>query len=126
MKAKILISLLALAALAVPATAMAMQCAPTVTGNKFASKTQTGTCAARKVLSTAVMRCSGTGSATVRYPFKLKAGCGPSVMPSVVAAGGPFDSGTRVSADGTVQLWVRIAGQTRLTVSTVTLRYYCS
>ena len=126
MKAKILIPLLAMAALALPATAMAMQYAPTYTGNKFASKTQTGACSAKKVLTTAVLRCTGTGSVTVRYPFKLKDGCGPSVMPSVVAVGDPFTYGARQGKDGAVQVWVRISGQGRLTISTVTLRYYCN
>jgi hypothetical protein len=126
MKAKILIPLLALVALAVPATAMAMQYAPTYTGNKFASKTETGACSARKVLTTAVLRCSGAGSVTVRYPFKLADGCGPSVMPSVVAVGDSFAYGARQGSNGAVKVWVRIAGQARLTISTVTLRYYCS
>jgi hypothetical protein len=126
MKAKILIPLLALVALALPATAMAMQYAPTYTGNKYASKTQSGTCSARKVLTTAVLRCAGSGTVTVRYPFKLKAGCGPSVMASVVATGDSFTYGTRQGANGVIGVWVRLAGQARLTISTVTLRYYCN
>jgi len=128
MKAKILIPLLVIASLALPATAMALQYqqyAPTYTGNKYAAKTQTGTCQARRELTTAVLRCSGTGSVTVRYPFKLKSGCGPSVMPSVVALGDAYTYGARQTATGTVQVWVRIAGQARLTISTVTLRYLC-
>ena len=126
MKARILIPLLVLLPLALPATAMAMQYAPTYTGNKFASKSQTGTCAARKVLTTAVLRCSGSGAVTIRYPFKLAAGCGPSVMASVVATGDPFTYGTRSGTNGVVQVWVRLTGVARLTVSTVTLRYYCN
>jgi hypothetical protein len=125
MKPKLLIPLLLTVSLAVPATAMAMQYAPTYTGNKFASRSQTGTCGARKVLTTAVMHCSGTGSVTIRYPFKLKDGCGPNVMPSVVAVGDAFTYGARSGRDGSVQVWVRIAGRAQLTVSTVTLRYYC-
>lgn len=126
MKAKLLIPLLALVALGLPATAYAMQYAPTVTGNKFAGKTLTGSCTARRVLTTAVLNCSGTGAVTVRYPFKLGAGCGPSVMPQVAAVGGPYTIGTKLGANNVVQLWVRVTGQSRVTVSTVTLRYYCS
>ena len=126
MKAKLLIPLLALAALALPATAYAMQYAPTVTGNKFSGKTLTGSCSAKRVLTTAVLRCTGTGTATVRYPFKLAAGCGPSVMPQVAALGGPYTYGTKLGTNHVVQLWVRVTGQSRVTVSTVTLRYYCS
>ena len=126
MKAKLLIPLLALAALALPATAYAMQYAPTVTGNKFTAKSQTGACSAKKLLTTAVLRCTGTGAVTVRYPFKLAAGCGPSVMPQVAAVGGPYTYGTKLGTNQVVQLWVRVTGQSRVTVSTVTLRYYCS
>ena len=126
MKAKLLIPLLALVALALPATAYAMQYAPTVTGNKFAGKTLTGSCSAKKLLTTAVLRCTGTGVVTVRYPFKLAAGCGPSVMPQVAAVGGPYTYGTKLGTNHVVQLWVRVTGQSRVTVSTVTLRYYCS
>ena len=126
MKAKLLIPLLALVALAVPATAYAMQYAPTVTGNKFAGKTLTGGCSAKKLLTTAVLRCTGTGAVTVRYPFKLAAGCGPSVMPQVAAVGGPYTYGTKLGTNQVVQLWVRVTGQSRVTISTVTLRYYCS
>lgn len=127
MKTKILIPLLAAVALAVPATAMALcQYAPTYTGNKFGGKTVTGACGVQRVLTTSVMHCSGAGSVTIRYPFKLKAGCGPSVMPSVVAAGDNFAYGARSGKDGSVQVWVKLAGQGRVTVSTVTLRYYCN
>jgi hypothetical protein len=126
MKTKILTPLVVIVSLALPATAMAMQYAPTYTGNKFASKTQSGTCVARKELTTAVLRCSGTGSVTVRYPFRLKAGCGPAVVPSVVALGDSFMAGTRQDKARNVQVWIRIAGQARLTISTVTLRYYCN
>jgi Na+/melibiose symporter-like transporter len=126
MKLKLLIPLLVLVALALPATAMAMMYAPTFTGNKFGSKTVTGACGAQKVLTTAVLRCTGPGSATVRYAFGLKAGCGPSVTPSVVWVGDQPSYGTYVRKTGGVVLWVRTSGASRVTISTVTLRYLCS
>ena len=126
MKLKLLIPLLAMVALALPATAMAMMYAPTYTGNKFASKTVTGACGARKVLTTAVLRCTGAGSVTVRYAFGLKAGCGPSVTPSVVWLGDQPTYGTNLRKTGGVVLWVRTSGESKVTISTVTLRYLCS
>ena len=126
MKTKLLIPLLAMVALAFPAAAMAMLCAPTTTGNTFGTKTQTGACAAKKALTTAVLRCTGPGSVTVRYVFGLKKGCGPSVTASVDAQGDQPTYGTSLRPKGGVVLWVRTSGQSKVIVSTVTLRYLCN
>jgi hypothetical protein len=125
MKPKILIPLLTVVALALPAAAMAGLLVPTKTGNMFASKTQSGTCVAKKVLTTAVLRCSGSGAVTVRYPFKLQAGCQPNVTPSVDWMGDAPTYGAKQTASNAFVLWVRTAGQSRVTISTVSLQYYC-
>jgi hypothetical protein len=113
-------------ALAVPVTALAaQQYAPTRSGYAFASKAVTGSCTASrsKLLGTATLRCSGNGTATVRYAFTLPSGCGPSVMPWVDAIG-PDSYGVNQKA-GKVSLWVRTSGPSRVIISSVSLRYYC-
>lgn len=122
---RLLIPLLTCLALALPATAFAMQYAPTRSGYNYAAKAATGSCTVSRsrLLGTATLRCSGDGTATVRYAFTLPRGCGPSVMPWVDAIGGP-SYGTTEKA-GKVSLWVRTSGQSRVIISTVSLRYYC-
>jgi hypothetical protein len=124
MRTKLLTSVLAVAALALPATALAMQCAPTRTGDQYTSRTATGSCSVTRGSDTATLRCSGTGAASARYTFKLKDGCGPSVVPWVDAQVGIPAVGSR-QHDGIVTVWVRATGQSRIVVSTVSLRYYC-
>jgi hypothetical protein len=124
MKTKLLTLLLVVTALALPATALAMQCAPTRTGDQYASKRATGTCSVTKGILVAVLRCTGSGSATARYTFKLKDGCGPSVVPWVDALVGTPAFGSN-QKDGNVTVWVRTTGQSRVVLSTVSLRYYC-
>jgi hypothetical protein len=122
---RLLIPLLSCFALAAPATALARQYSPTHTGYNFASKTVTGSCTVSRsrLLGTATLRCSGVGTATVRYAFTLRSGCGPSVYPWVDASGGP-SYGTNQKS-GKVILWVRTSGQSRVVISSVSLLFYC-
>ena len=124
---RLLIPLAVCLALAVPVTALAaQQYAPTRAGYAFASKTVTGTCTVSrsKLLGTATLRCSGVGTATVRYAFTLPSGCGPSVMPWVDSVVGNPAYGT-VQKAGKVTLWVRTSGPSRVVIGSVSLRYYC-
>lgn len=123
---RLLIMLLAGVSLALPATALAMQYAPTVAGSKFASRTVTGSCTVTRsrLAGTATLRCPGNGSATVRYPFTLPSNCGPSVSPWADATGDPSYGATQKA--GKVILWVRTGANTRVVISSVSLRYLCS
>jgi hypothetical protein len=119
--------MLVLASLAIPAAAFATnQVTNTRVGAKYASSSASGSCSVSKskLLGTATLNCtSDTGSAVVRYAFKMPGTCGPSFKWYVNALG--RRSVTASHSGTTVRVTVHSAGRGLVVVSLVSIYYYC-
>jgi hypothetical protein len=125
---RVLVALITLSVLAVTASAFAQTWhVSTRLGSRYGSKTTTGSCRVTRqsLLGTATINCGATGgTAVVRYPFTLRAGCGPTVNPTIDFVGTAPDVSTKY-ADGTVSVGVHRSGAGKTIISLVSISYYC-
>ena len=125
---RLLATVLTLAFLALTATAYAQIWRVTSRlGSRYSSQTTTGSCRVTRqsLLGTATIGCGLTGgTAVVRYPFKLRSGCGPTVSPTVDFLGTAPTVSTK-SSDGTIGVAAHFSGQGHTVISLVSISYYC-
>ena len=118
--------IIAVAALAIPAAALAtIQVTKTHVGAQYASRSASGDCSVSrsKLLGTATLHCTSDGSAAVRYAFTMPSNCGPSFKWYVNAGG---DRSVTASHSGkSVSVIVHSAGRGLVVVSLVSIYYYC-
>jgi hypothetical protein len=125
---RLLVALITLALLAVTASAFAQTWhVSTRLGSRYGSKATTGSCRVTRqsLLGTATISCGAAGgTAVVRYPFTLRAGCGPTVNPTVDSVGTTPGVSTTYS-DGKVAVGVHRSGAGQTVISLVSISYYC-
>jgi len=125
---RLLATVITLALLAVTASAFAQTWhVSTRLGSRYGSTVTTGSCRVTRqsLLGTATINCGAAGgTAVVRYPFSLRAGCGPTVNPTVDFVGTSPVVSTKYS-DGTVAVGVHRSGAGKTIISMVSISYYC-